>query len=574
MVEPIRSRTTLDPAPGARIGGKYEIDRLIARGGVGVVYLAHDLEQRREVVIKFLAGHLAGESEASARFDREVERLSAIQHPNIVEVLGHGHENGAPYLVMEYLSGEPLLSFLNRKGYLSLAEFVPIAAQILKALGYAHGRGLMHRDIKPANIMLITRKGRANFVKLLDFGMAKLVEGEQRDITTEQVLGTANYMAPEQVRGEPLDERVDVYACGLLFYRMLAGAPPFVADNNQALLYKQVHEQPAPLAVKLPPGNEVPPELAQLIDRCIAKDPEARPIDANALTEALVACVPSHLFRLPLAEGADPSATASTLAMVPDVAPSSSLIGRELPSGSMKPMSRKRRQSAVVSRSVSAADLARLDGEAEGPSITAAMPTERPGSSTRWIVMGAGALAAVVAAVLMFGGGGKAANASEEDGLEAARVAARLDQVDASILDGDFGKARQELEAVRYQLHTVPNGESRASAQERKIAVLIGLQVARQFEQANDKGAAEKAYRDVLALDGGNAEARAALARIQAGPKAGEAEVVEEPRPKSKPRPKTGDVKPAAKAESKPDDKFKLPAKNSGSSIFLPTSKK
>ncbi|MCY1006274.1 serine/threonine-protein kinase [Nannocystis pusilla] len=404
MVEPIRSRTTLDPAPGARIGGKYEIDRLIARGGVGVVYLAHDLEQRREVVIKFLAGHLAGESEASARFDREVERLSAIQHPNIVEVLGHGHANGAPYLVMEYLSGEPLLSFLNRKGYLSLAEFVPIAAQILKALGYAHGRGLMHRDIKPANIMLITRKGRANFVKLLDFGMAKLVEGEQRDITTEQVLGTANYMAPEQVRGEALDERVDVYACGLLFYRMLAGAPPFVADNNQALLYKQVHEQPAPLAVKLPPGNEVPPELAQLIDRCIAKDPEARPIDANALTEALVACVPSHLFRLPLAEGADPSATASTLAMVPDVAPSSSLIGRELPSGSMKPMSRKRRQSAVVSRSVSAADLAQQGGEAEGPSITAAMPTERRGSSTRWIVMGAGALAAVVAAVLMFGG--------------------------------------------------------------------------------------------------------------------------------------------------------------------------
>ncbi|WP_434415106.1 serine/threonine-protein kinase [Nannocystis pusilla] len=574
MVEPIRSRTTLDPTPGARIGGKYEIDRLIARGGVGVVYLAHDLEQRREVVIKFLAGHLAGESEASARFEREVERLSAIQHPNIVEVLGHGQENGAPYLVMEYLSGEPLLSFLNRKGYLPLAEFVPIAAQILKALGYAHGRGLMHRDIKPANIMLITRKGRANFVKLLDFGMAKLVEGE-RDITSEQVLGTANYMAPEQVRGEPLDERVDVYACGLLFYRMLAGAPPFVADNNQALLYKQVHEQPAPLAVKLPPGSEVPPELAQLIDRCIAKDPEARPLDANVLTEALVACVPSHLFRLPLAEGADPSATASTLAMVPDVAPSSSLIGRELPSGSMKPMSRKRRQSAVVSRSVSAADLAHLDAEAEGPSITAAMPTERRGSSTRWIVMGAGALAAVVAAVLMFGGGGKAANASEEDGLEGARVAARLDQVDALILGGDFGKARAELEAVRYQLHTVPGGESRASAQERKIAVLIGLQVARQFEQAGDKGAAEKAYRDVLALDGGNAEARQALARVQAGPRAAEVEVALEARPKAKPRPKTGESKPAAKAaEPKPDDRFKLPAKKSESSIFLPTSKK
>ena len=118
---------------------------------------------------------------------------------------------------------------------------------------------------------LITHRGRAGFVKLLDFGMAKLVEGE-RDITSEQLLGTANYMAPEQVRGETVDARVDVYACGLLFYRMLAGTPPFVADNNSALLYKQVHETPASLAVKLPPGHECPPELLELVDRCIAKD--------------------------------------------------------------------------------------------------------------------------------------------------------------------------------------------------------------------------------------------------------------------------------------------------------------
>ncbi|WAS98754.1 serine/threonine protein kinase [Nannocystis punicea] len=574
MVDPIGSRRTLDPGPGARIGGKYEIDRLIARGGVGVLYLAHDREKQREVVIKFLAGHLTGESEASARFDREVERLSAIQHPNIVEVLGHGQENGAPYLVMEYLHGESLLTFLNRKGYLSLAEFVPIAAQILKALGYAHGRGLMHRDIKPANIMLVTRKGRANFVKLLDFGMAKLVEGE-RDITSEQVLGTANYMAPEQVRGEALDERVDVYACGLLFYRMLSGAPPFVADNNSALLYKQVHEVPPPLAVKLPPGSEVPPELAQLIDRCIAKDPEARPLDANALTQALVDCVPSHLFRLPLAEGGDPSATASTLAMVPELAPSTSLVGRELPSGSMKPMSRKRRQSAVVSRSVSAVDLAQADAEAEGPSITAAMPTEPRRSMTGVIAIGAAALAAVVVAVVMFAGGGERAPKGV-DKVDAARVAARLDQVDAWILDGDFGKAREELEAVRYQLHVLPNGESRASAQERKIAVLIAVQVARQFEQANDKGAAEKAYRDVLALDGGNAEARAGLARLQSAARVVEVDVPDEPRPKPKPRPKAGDGKPpATKAtDSKSDETFKLPPKKSDSSIFLPTGKK
>ncbi|MBZ5712647.1 serine/threonine protein kinase [Nannocystis pusilla] len=579
MVEPNRTRKTLDPAPGALIGGKYEIDRLIARGGVGVVYLARDREQQREVVIKFLAGHLTGESEASARFAREVERLSGIQHPNIVEVLGHGQENGAPYLVMEYLSGEPLLAFLNRKGRLSLAEFVPIAAQILKALGYAHGCGLMHRDIKPANIMLTTRKGRANFVKLLDFGMAKLVEGE-RDITSEQVLGTANYMAPEQVRGEPLDERVDVYACGLLFYRMLAGTPPFVADNNSALLYKQVHELPAPLAVKLPPGNEVPPELAQLIDRCIAKDPRERPADANALTEALVACVPSHLFRLPLAEGADASATASTLAMVSDLSPAVSMVGRESPSDSMRP--RKRKSSAVYSRSVAAAELGDIEVEAaEGPSITAAMTTEPRGSSTRWLVLGAAAVAAVVLAVVLLGGGGEAP-ATGTTAVDAARVAARLDQVDALILAGDFGKAREELEAIRYQLHEVPHGESRASAQERKIAVLIGLEVARQFEQSGDRGAAEKAYRDVLALDAGNAEARTGLSRLGTGPRPAETAVEEETRPKSKPRAKTGSEgkpmttppPPSKTAEPKRDETFKLPPKKNADSIFLPTGKK
>ncbi|HEY8377766.1 MAG TPA: serine/threonine-protein kinase, partial [Nannocystis sp.] len=179
MAQVSNTRRSLDPSPGAIIGGKYEIDRLLARGGVGVVYVARERETGREVVIKFLAGHLTGESEASARFEREVERLSGIQHANIVELLDHGQENGAPYLVMEYLSGESLLAYLTRKGRLTLAEFVPIAAQILKALGYAHARGLIHRDIKPGNIMLITRKGRANFVKLLDFGMAKLVEGER-----------------------------------------------------------------------------------------------------------------------------------------------------------------------------------------------------------------------------------------------------------------------------------------------------------------------------------------------------------------------------------------------------------
>jgi serine/threonine protein kinase len=566
VVDPNRTRKTLDPAPGAVIGGKYELDRLLARGGVGVVYLARARDTNREVVIKFLAGHLTGESEASARFAREVERLSELQHPNIVEVLGHGRENGAPYLVMEYLRGESLEAYLARKGRLSLAEFVPIAAQILKALGYAHGRGLMHRDIKPANIMLTTHKGRANFVKLLDFGMAKLVEGE-RDITSEQVLGTANYMAPEQVSGAPLDARVDVYACGLLFYRMLSGTLPFVADNSSALLYKQVHEAPAPLAVKLPPGDGCPPELLELVDRCIAKDPRERPADANALTGALVQSVPSHLFRLPLAEGADASATASTLAMVPELTPAASGVGRsESSSPSMSSLQRTGRRprhpAATLSRTGSGAERVSFDVDDPRSSITAALPTKPRGRSKRWLALAGGAAVVTAALVVALLRGGDAGDANE---LDATQVAARLDEIDAWIRDGNFSRAREELEALRPQLDKVTNGSSRASAQERRIAVLIALEVARQFEQSGDRGAADKAYRDVLVLDPSNAEAREGLARVSDSPKA---EVDEEPRPKPRPRPRTA----VKAAEARPD--AAAPAKKHEDTIFLPTSKK
>jgi serine/threonine protein kinase len=292
----------VDPQPGATIGGRYTIVRLLARGGVGVVYLANPVDSDDEVVIKVLASTMVGDSEATARFDREADRLSGVQHPNIVRMIDHGHEQGSPFLVMEYLDGELLADFMDRECPMPLEVFAPIAAQIIKALNFAHKRGLMHRDIKPTNIMLCQRKGRANFVKILDFGLAKLTEDE-KNITSEQIIGTANFLSPEQIRGEPTDVRVDVYAVGILFYAMLSGRLPFDADNNAALLYKHVHEEPPPLEEALPEDHDIPDDLIDLIHQCLAKDPAERPADAGAMVEVLRACVPPSLLSLPLAPG-------------------------------------------------------------------------------------------------------------------------------------------------------------------------------------------------------------------------------------------------------------------------------
>lgn len=575
MVEKSITRKNLEPQPGSLIAGRYEIDRLLARGGVGVVYVARERATGREVVVKVLAAHLTGESEARARFDREVERLSSMQHANIVEVLDHGYEGGAPYLVMEYLSGESLLGYLNRKGTLTLAEFVPIAAQILKALGYAHTQGMMHRDIKPGNIMLIVRKGRANFVKLLDFGMAKLVEGE-RDITSEQILGTANYMAPEQVRGEPLDARCDVYACGLLFYRMLCGRLPFVADNNAALLYKHVHEIPAPLESLMPPEHDSPPDLLALIDRCLAKDPAERPADANAMTEELLACVPAQFFRLPVADGTE---VTSATSMTDATAEVSGTMGPEGSSDSLRRTSRRPKMRTQLGLRPPRPSIAVTGPQvALTPELTPqpAPPAPKP-PIVPLALAGGGVL--IVLLLILFSSGGVDEEVAPKgvSAFEERRVVASLDHVDALILDGEFPKAQKEIDAVRELLNQLPQHAARAALQERRIASLVSVSLGRKLEASGDKVGARQAFTDALAQDPGNEEARAGLVRVS---DAGATQVVVPVTPEddSKTRPKTRPKDPPKKDEKKDTktgksgETFKLPEKKNDP-IFLPTGK-
>jgi len=297
-----------DPWIGMTIGGRYTIRSLIGQGGMGLVYLASQEAEPRDVVIKVLGSQWLTKPEVAARFEREAWNLQSLHHPNIVELYDFGQENGRAYLVMEYLQGEPLHEYLQRKGRLSLGEFAPIAAQVLNGIGYVHSQGIVMRDVTPSNLMLCERKGRENFVKILDFGLAKFID-DDNPLTTEFALGTVGYVAPEIFEGALPDYRLDVYAIGVLFYRMLAGRMPHKCEpgNSAVMLYKTVHEDADPLAAVLPDGHDVPGVLIDLIHQCLERDPDARPADAIELVEDLIDALPPSMFMLPVVRSGVPA---------------------------------------------------------------------------------------------------------------------------------------------------------------------------------------------------------------------------------------------------------------------------
>lgn len=285
--------TPSDQLLGLRLAGRYEVERYLARGGMGAVFLGTDRETRNAVAIKVVVPDLEADAALVARFERETRQLAAMQHPNVVKLLDHGIENGRRFIVMEYVRGSNLARRLIDDGPLTLEAFVPIARGILAAVGYAHVHGIMIRDIKPDNVM-IDAHGE---VKLLDFGLARL-EGDSDRVTTQHLVGTAAYLAPEHILGQTVDVRVDVYALGVLFYRLLSGRFPLEADNPAALIYKHVNGKPVPLPMVLPEGRALPPELVRLIHDCLAKSPDDRPANADEVLERLIDSVPTALFGL------------------------------------------------------------------------------------------------------------------------------------------------------------------------------------------------------------------------------------------------------------------------------------
>ncbi|GAA0754569.1 protein kinase [Ideonella azotifigens] len=292
------SSDTASPAPvtgtlpGGRIApgneapvrqvGRYEISERLGRGGMASVFRAHDPGIARDVAIKFLHASLCEDEEYRARFLREARASGGLSHPNIVTVHDVGEIDGRPYMAMELLDGESLAEVLAPGQPLPVRDVVIMGMQLARALDYAHKRGIVHRDIKPGNI---ARVRNTLDIKVMDFGIAHMesTKGEQRTRVGD-VLGTPQYMAPEQMQGEKIDGRSDLFSAGIVLYQMLTGQRPFQGDSVVNLALKIAKEDPTPMA-KLRPG--LPASLRRVVDRCMAKAPEHRFQTGAELAEAL-----------------------------------------------------------------------------------------------------------------------------------------------------------------------------------------------------------------------------------------------------------------------------------------------
>jgi len=287
-----------DDLVGHVLDDRYRIDARIGQGGMGAVYRGTHLLMERSVALKVLRPERAEDENAVRRFVREAKSTFRFDHPNCVRVNDFGIANGLLYLVMEYLDGRTVGEELHYDGPLSTSRVIHVAMQACAALDHAHALNLVHRDLKPDNIMLTRRGNDADFVKVLDFGLAKLFEGPDGFRTTIMsmspltqdgiVFGTPEYMSPEQAMGQPLDQRTDIYSLGVVMYEMLTGMVPFAGATFMAMLTKHVKEAAIPPHERRPELG-IRPELSAVVMRCMEKQRDDRPATAAELGDELEA---------------------------------------------------------------------------------------------------------------------------------------------------------------------------------------------------------------------------------------------------------------------------------------------
>ena len=275
------------------LDGRYKVNSLIGEGGMGRVYLAEHIEIGKRVALKVLHPVYSRTPEVVERFRREARAASKIGHPNIVDVTDSGTTpDGNVYFVMEYLEGVELAKVIDEHGAMDIGRALHIASQICRAVSAAHQVGIIHRDLKPENIFLVSRDGAADFVKVLDFGIAKsaeLEESRERKLTHPgMAMGTPEYMAPEQAAGKPYDHRIDVYSAGAILYEMLTGVPPYDGENFMEVLTKKATQEPVPPRELRP---DLPEDVERVVQYALSQDPNERPPSMEAFDYEITKCI-------------------------------------------------------------------------------------------------------------------------------------------------------------------------------------------------------------------------------------------------------------------------------------------
>jgi len=261
---------------GKTIDSKYLVQSVLGEGGMAVVYRAHHLQMERVVVIKVMQGWLTSNKTSVERFEREGKLTAKLNHPNIVAVYDVGSIDGRePYIVMEYIKGEALADRIHNGGPLDFDTTANIIIQICHGLEEAHSSGIIHRDLKPDNVLLQTKSDRPDWVKIVDFGISNMVQGAKRLTKTGRMVGTPEYIAPEQLKDKPIDIRTDLYAVGIMIFEMLTGRVPFDGESAESILMKHLLEEP-------PPMSTIRPELSgenpfdAVVSKLLKKAPEER----------------------------------------------------------------------------------------------------------------------------------------------------------------------------------------------------------------------------------------------------------------------------------------------------------
>ena len=342
------SRRMLDV--GDRLAG-FEVESFVARGGMAVVYRARDLSLDRTVALKVIAPELASNDKFRQRFMRESELAASIDHPNIIPIYAAGEEDQLLYLVMRYVPGEDLGSVIKERGVLRPREVLPLFTQLAGALDAAHARQLVHRDVKPGNVLLSGDDDLAQrHVYLSDFGLTKRLSSLTGFTTAGHFLGTIQYVAPEQVANRTVDHRTDIYSLGCVLYEALAGEPPFVREDDAALLWSHVSQEAPPISSR---RADLPKALDPIFARTLAKNPDERPKNCRTLVSELRQAFrsPDRPTASPRSAGAAPASTRSAAWPTPTpVLPAAPSARSRARPESLKPAPPTRTETSAIGR--------------------------------------------------------------------------------------------------------------------------------------------------------------------------------------------------------------------------------